>query len=127
MDSAKIDELEPFQKVLGRDNENDFWKADFFSYYREGDSCPYKGVGYSWKECIPYEGNEHLLGTTDSLKPKWQPKPGEAVFVRDNDVEHWRIRLFVKMHDKKYMASVYEHPYDCGAWNQCKPYNAPEE
>lgn len=45
-------------------------------------------------ECIiPYAGNEHLLGTTDSPTPKWEPKPGELVAVSDNR-ESWYPAIF---------------------------------
>lgn len=32
----------------------------------DSNDCPYMVVGgIRWKYCIPFEGNEHLLGTTD--------------------------------------------------------------
>ena len=56
--------FEPFQKVLVRDDECDTWKADYFSNYEKGDKTyRYNCVGSFYKSCIPYEGNEHLLGT----------------------------------------------------------------
>ena len=56
--------FEPFQKVLVRDSCDDKWKADYFSHYDEDNSLfPYYCVGYCYKVCIAYEGNEHLLGT----------------------------------------------------------------
>lgn len=57
--------FKPFGKVLCRDCERDAWRAEKFSH-RNGD-C-FVCVGNSWKMCIPYEGNEHLVGTTDSAK-----------------------------------------------------------
>lgn len=59
--------LKPFDKVLVRDDKDDVWKADYFSHYEEDDeSLPYICVGSLYKLCIPYEGNEHLLGTDKS-------------------------------------------------------------
>lgn len=56
--------FEPFQKVLVRDDNDEVWKADYFSHYEEGDKiAPYVCVGSYYKQCIPYEGSEHLLGT----------------------------------------------------------------
>lgn len=56
--------FEPFQKVLVRDFCNEKWKADYFSHYNEDDRLfLYRCVGDSYKVCIAYEGNEHLLGT----------------------------------------------------------------
>ena len=58
--------FKPFDKVLVRDTgQFDVWKAGLFSHCNDnGYSCN----GAYWAECIPYEGNEHLVGTTD--KPK---------------------------------------------------------
>lgn len=59
--------FEPFQKVLVRDDEDGTWKAGYFSNYDEDDNqLPYICVGSLYKLCIPYEGNEHLLGTNKS-------------------------------------------------------------
>lgn len=57
-------EFKPFDKVLTRDYENQRWSADFFSHKEEK---YYMCIGCSWNECIPYEGNEHLLGTTKNI------------------------------------------------------------
>lgn len=59
--------FEPFQKVLVRDAKDEVWKADYFSHYEEGDKiAPYVCVGSYFRQCIPYEGSEHLLGTDKS-------------------------------------------------------------
>lgn len=59
--------FKPFDKVLVRDDEEDVWKADYFSHYEEdGKIAPYVCVGSYYKLCIPYEGSEHLLGTDKS-------------------------------------------------------------
>lgn len=58
-------EFKPFDKVLMRNEDNQTWRACLFSHYREDLSCPYVCVGCSaYKQCIPYEGNEYLVGTT---------------------------------------------------------------
>ena len=65
--SKPVCPFEPFQKVLVRDSCDDKWKADYFSHYDEDNSLfPYYCVGYCYKVCIAYEGNEHLLGTDKS-------------------------------------------------------------
>lgn len=58
-------QFKPFDKVLVRDRDDFVWRADIFSHMRVDN---YICVGTMWKQCIPYEGNKHLLGTTD--KPK---------------------------------------------------------
>lgn len=60
----KIHRFKPFDKVLVRDNENMEWKCNLFSHYKRGGNYPYACIDSSYRDCIPYEGNEHLLGTT---------------------------------------------------------------
>lgn len=56
----------PFDKVLVRDSESSEWRANLFSHKNIDE--PYYCVYASWNYCIPYEGNEHLLGTTENVK-----------------------------------------------------------
>lgn len=59
-------ELKPFDKVLVRNDKEDQWSANIFSYQvRDMFHC--LGEGY-WRYCIPYAGNEHLLGTTKDVE-----------------------------------------------------------
>ena len=62
-----ITTLKPFDKVLVRDENGQKWMCDIFSYYDDKNPrYPFWGAGRSnSKQCIPYEGNEHLLGTTN--------------------------------------------------------------
>ena len=61
-------ELKPFQKVLVRYTDNDAWKANMFSHFIDGTNYKYICIDSSYKQCIPYEGNEKLLGTINSPK-----------------------------------------------------------
>ncbi len=54
-------QFKPFEKVLVRDNRNEAWRAAFFSYINEYKR--YVTTSMAWKYCIPYKGNESLLGT----------------------------------------------------------------
>lgn len=59
-------ELKPFDKVLIRDDINEKWSINLFSYYDEEDEdFPYICQNGGYHYCIPYEGNEHLLGTNN--------------------------------------------------------------
>ena len=59
-------ELKPFDKVLVRNDKEDQWSANIFSYQiRDMYYC--LGECY-WKYCIPYKGNESLLGTTKDVE-----------------------------------------------------------
>lgn len=61
-----ITTLKPFEsRVLVRDSDTGVWFPGFFGGLCDGDE-PYMVIGgIRWKCCIPYEGNEHLLGKTD--------------------------------------------------------------
>ena len=59
-------ELKPFDKVLVRDSKSDYWRATLFSHINEN-GC-YYCVWAGWTYCIPYEGNEHLLGTNKDVE-----------------------------------------------------------
>lgn len=69
-----INILKPFDKVLVRDEnlleDSDItdatWSAALYSHNKFGDNaCPYVTTNGHFAQCVPYEGNEHLLGTTD--------------------------------------------------------------
>lgn len=57
-------ELKPFDKVLVRNRNTQRWDADLFGFKSDGVNIFYHCVGGSWNFCIPYIGNESLLGTT---------------------------------------------------------------
>lgn len=59
-------EFEPFEKVLVRDGETDKWDVDLYGSKEKVGRYNYVCVGGLSRYCIPYEGNEHLLGTTDN-------------------------------------------------------------
>ena len=65
-----ITTLKPFDKVLVRDNSSGRWDITFYELYDNTNSCyPHRTLGGNiYKYCIPYEGNEHLLGKTDDCK-----------------------------------------------------------
>lgn len=54
-------QFKPFDKVLVRDIDEHEWECSLFSHIDE--EGYYVCVGSWWMQCIPYEGNEHLLGT----------------------------------------------------------------
>jgi hypothetical protein len=59
-------ELKPFDKVLVRDSESDKWRANLFGYIDKDEY--YHCVYANWAYCIPYIGNESLLGTTKDVE-----------------------------------------------------------
>lgn len=65
-DQESKHQFKPFDKVLVRDLDEDEWECSLFSHIDEEDY--YVCVGSWWMQCIPYEGNEHLLGTKTNPK-----------------------------------------------------------
>lgn len=57
-------ELKPFDKVLVRSSNAYEWQPElFYKINEEGKYCTLGNV--EWRQCIPYEGNEHLMGTAN--------------------------------------------------------------
>lgn len=67
VDIKKEHQFKPFEKVLVRDSYDDVWRASFFSHIKENDGR-YVTTCVTWKFCIPYIGNESLLGTTKDVE-----------------------------------------------------------
>ena len=67
-------ELKPFDKVLVRNTDTEEWFPGFFEKFDSTWNYPYHIMNrrsmtdFSFKQCIPYEGNEHLLGTTKDVE-----------------------------------------------------------
>lgn len=62
-----ISTLKAYDKVLVRDTNEQVWVADLFSNVldRPLGGYTFACVGHYPNQCIPYEGNEHLLGTNN--------------------------------------------------------------
>ena len=58
--------FKPFDKVLVKDFPSDSWQTDIYLGYLEDRSRTYRCTTNNYKICIPYEGNEHLVGTTSN-------------------------------------------------------------
>ena len=66
-------QFKPFDRVLVRDFDDDPWYNSTFGFIsnnkdRQESGWRYNCEGRYWKKCIPYEGNESLLGTMDEPK-----------------------------------------------------------
>ena len=57
--------LNPFDKVLARDEENEYWNCTFFSHIvKDEDTYPYACAYDMFTYCIPYnDDTKHLVGT----------------------------------------------------------------
>ena len=70
-----ITTLMPFDKVLVRDNNKQKWTVDMFGFYDKTLIYPFNCIGHYVNQCIPYESNEYLLGTTndcDEYYKNWE-------------------------------------------------------
>lgn len=67
-DTLELEKIEPkfkpFDKVLVRNQTNEKWSINLFSYYEEGIIFPYVCLDGKYHHCVPYEGHEYLVGTT---------------------------------------------------------------
>ena len=68
-DIKKEYQFKPFEKVLVRDSKDSLWHIDLYEGMLGDDNeYNYSCMAADWVYCIPYEGNEHLLGTTKGVE-----------------------------------------------------------
>lgn len=61
-------EFKPFDRVLVRDEDDCVWCANIFSHINSHEEYVTIGCERGYTYCLPYEGNEHLLGTTKDVE-----------------------------------------------------------
>lgn len=91
-----MDEFKPFDRVLVRNSPREEWRATFYSRFKKGAKRPHVCAENFYVYCIPYEGNENLLGESDTLEkqdtewkePGWFD-PFKRVLVRDRKDDFW--------------------------------------
>ena len=115
--------FKPFEKVLVRDRDSDRWNLSFFSYERASASSSKEPAyvcinGASYFQCIPYEGNEYLLGGRSIKKFH----PGEIVAAKRSLEDEWSIAVFVREKD---MNAVVRFTPNGPLWEAscCEPFN----
>ena len=109
--------LRPFDKVLVRDDDNEPWKIELFERYsNRNDGYPYVCMKTIWRQCIPFEGNEHLL-TEPTDEFKW----GEHVEVSDNGHVWYKALFIYKNIDNthSYRALAERFP-NAECWKYCR-------
>lgn len=71
-----ITTLKPFDKVLVRNTNTEYWHISLFGVIVHNDRQYFMCLANSgFYQCIPYEGNEHLLGTAndcDDFYKTWE-------------------------------------------------------
>lgn len=119
-----MQKFEPFQRVLVRPIEDGIWRCDFYSHEFHKDMFMTIG-GYcaSKTDILLYnDETKHLLGTKDDPTPKWVPKPGELVAVRDAQEDEWKVRVF-RYHDNDngFVCNDEVFRVKTCVWNFCEP------
>ena len=109
-----------FDKVLGRDEDTATWYGDIFIEYRE-DDYPYLCIGSNWKECIPYEGNEELLGTDkEPITTKWKPRDKDIFYApRYSFYEHF-VTMQYEWTNGRECNELYERGWVCRSEKECR-------
>lgn len=59
-------QFKPFEKVLVRDNETQKWRCAFYSHFEPRSAYCHVTTNCAYAMCIPFEGNEHLVNTTNN-------------------------------------------------------------
>ena len=114
-------EFKPKEWVLVRDEDRDTWKLDIFSHFVDGASFPYICIGSYYIECIPFEGNEALIGTTDAPeeKPNEEFKFGDWVEVlKDGE---WTVGIVTEVDEDDEFATYHVNfPEDEGWYSKSR-------
>lgn len=68
--------------VLVRDGRDDDWRYTLFSdvFLGDNDDPLYRTCGLTYWRCIPYVGNEHLVGTKNDYKAPEEPTKPKFIF-----------------------------------------------
>jgi hypothetical protein len=65
MDKFDFNTLKPFDQVLVRDDIGEKWHIQLFEKYNKNLPYPFQCMRSTYRQCIPYKGNELLLDTKD--------------------------------------------------------------
>lgn len=85
------DFFKPFDRVLVRDNDGDYWEPELYGYYEAKSDC-HSCLAGTYAYCIPYEGNEDLLGTKRGAAHVF--RKGEPVGIWGGEDTGWIIALY---------------------------------
>lgn len=59
-------QFKPFEKVLVRNGELAKWRCSLYSHFDKEGVYHHTTISGIYSMCIPFKGNEHLVGTTDN-------------------------------------------------------------
>ena len=78
--------FKPFDKVIIKSGIDKYWSCDFYSHLDKvlGAHETINSAGLTDNEILPYEGNEHLVGTRDEPEEEVRLEEGELVVYFEN-------------------------------------------
>ena len=113
-------EFKPFDKVLVRNSFGN-WYPNLYSHYNCFSHKTITDHYYKDKDIIPYEGNEHLLGTNKEPEERITLKKGERIICSDSISKllngYGVIDTFSRICD-----NVIDDSEGC-PWKYCIPYS----
>ncbi len=84
--------------VLVRDYDSGVWNLSIFSHMDKLVGAESKTFvclnGVAWRHCIPYIGNESLVGTRGT---SCEFSYGMPVLVRNSDEDEWKLRYWISL------------------------------
>ena len=96
MKENKHKQFKPFDKILVKDNNYAMWMSDFYQFYNEERGQHLSMLKDYWLddfEILPYEGNEHLVGTNDEPKvPLSEKETQDAYWANCSEEEKKNLR-----------------------------------
>ena len=110
-------EINTGDPVLIRDTNNENWRYTYFSHKINENDWSYVSSCTSSIQCIPYKGNEHLVGTNKdykSYKDKFKFRFGakvRAICKNKNIVEGILIRHDLTDNDFPYCIAINKEDY----------------
>lgn len=91
-------EINTGDAVLVRDIITEDWRYDIFSHYSDDiNTYPYRTISKVNRYCIPYKGNENLVGTTNNYEVSNKEK--KPLTYKEKQ-EEWIKKYNIKVGDK---------------------------
>ena len=92
------------QLVLCRDEADEDWDPHHFAKIIGGDEPYLVFGGWKFRQCIPLEGNESLIGASGGPEPE-KPEIAHYEFLErvetfDRDKDAWRPAVYIQGHDE---------------------------
>lgn len=106
-------QFKPYDRVLVKQCDDAVWGCKFYSHWI-GDLYEHMttdGISVDDEDILPYEGNEHLVGTTNEPNEEVEPKDGEWVFLCDNPSLNADSWCFSKLYDIRDNTFKNKHSY----------------